>query len=311
MFLLAEAVAVSRHFCLRCLPPRHTRAPATCQLLRNQSEGAVGFSVKRNAQKGRWEVDVVYPDTPASREPRLQEKTAIYKVNGESTVHLEYDQLRELLQGPAGSNVEISVKKGFSVFGSKTVVLKRAAPSPFDAPLCFALQCVRRRVGCCALAATLTAKLASGVKLTRRIVRRLDEAILRRVFGLQFIDAAARRANDELAHMLRQPTCPFMVCMQVICSHICNYAPVSHLFTDHLHCLCCNCLTVPWCRMMRGKESTIGDYFMMLLLMSNTVVHQTLYSLNSSYLPIQPLSMPKNGNRTFSAHSCTVVAVAR
>ena len=216
MFFLAEAVAVSRHFSLRCLPPRHTGIPTYCELLRHQSEGGVGFSVKKNPQKGRWEVDVVYPDTPASNEPRLQEKTAIHKVNGESTVHMEYDQLRELLQGTAGSNVEITVKKGLSFFGSKTVVLKRAAPSPFDALLRFGLQCVRRRVGCCALAATLTAKLVSGVKLTRRSVRRFDEAILRRVLGLQFVDAAARRAGADMAHMLRQPTCAFMVCMQVI-----------------------------------------------------------------------------------------------
>ena len=109
MLLLAEAIAVGRHF-----GQRQLGISGSCELLRNQStgKGVVGFSVRKNPEKGRWEVDVVYPDSPASREPRLQEKTPIYKVNGQSVMRMEYDQLRDMLQGPAGSNVKITVKKG-------------------------------------------------------------------------------------------------------------------------------------------------------------------------------------------------------
>lgn len=297
MFFLAEAIAVGRHFGLRCLPLRHLGTPAYCELPRNQSEGAVGFSVKRNTQKGKWQVDVVYPDTPASREPRLREKTAIYKVNGQSTMRMEYDQLMGMLQGPAGSNVEIDVKKGF-VFGSKTVVLKRSAPTLFDALACFGLQFVRRRVGGCALAATLTVRLGAGMNPTRTSVQHFDEAILRRVFGWRFMDALARSASDEMARMLRRPSCPFMVSIQVICeSFVCNQLTSHNFLTAHL------------CRMMRGKESTNGECFVMLLPTSKTVL--TLHSLNSSYSLIQLLSILKKGKSKFSVYICVIVIVVR
>jgi hypothetical protein len=296
MFFLAEAIAVGRHFGLRCLPLPHLRTPAYCELPRNQSEGAVGFSVKRNPQKGRWQVDFVYPDTPASREPRLREKTGIYKVNGQSTMRMEYDQLMGMLQGPAGSNVEITVKKGF-VFGSKTVVLKRSAPTFFDALACFGLQFVRRRVGGCALAATLTTRLGAGVNPTRRGVQRFDEVILRRVFGWRFMDALARNASDEMARMLWRPSCPFMVSIQVMCEcFACNQLTSHDVLTVHL------------CRMMRGKESTNGERFVMLSPTSNTTL-LTPNSLNSSYLLIQLLSILKKGKTKFSVHICTVVIV--
>lgn len=211
MLLLAEAIAVGRHF-----GQRQLGISGSCELLRNQSKGVVGFSVRKNPEKGRWEVDVVYPDSPASREPRLQEKTAIYKVNNQSVKRMEYDQLRDMLQGPAGSNVKITVKKGL-VFGSKTVVLKRAAPKLFDSLLCFGLHFIRQRVGGIALAAMLSARLGVTVNQTRSSVQRFDEAIFRRVFGWRLMDAVARSASDEMSRLLAaRPPCPFMVSMQVI-----------------------------------------------------------------------------------------------
>jgi hypothetical protein len=218
MFFLAEAIAVGRHFGRRCLqqPPRQLGIPGSCELLQNQSEGTLGFSVRKNPEKGRWEVDVVYPDTPASREPRLHEKTPIHKVNGQSVMRMEYDQLRGMLQGPAGSNVEITVKKGL-VFGSKTLVLTRAAPKLFDALLCFGLQFVQRRVGGGSLVAVLSRKLGVVVNLTEISGKRFDETILIRVFGRRLMDAVARCASEEIARLLAvRPTCPLLLSLQVI-----------------------------------------------------------------------------------------------
>ena len=111
MFFIAEAIAVGRHFGLRRLRllPRYL---GPCELMQNQSEGFVGFSLMKNRQSDSWEVDVVYPDTPASREPRLQEKTTILKVNGQSAQQMQYDQLRNMMRGPTGSSISITVKKG-------------------------------------------------------------------------------------------------------------------------------------------------------------------------------------------------------
>jgi C-terminal processing protease CtpA/Prc len=81
--------------------------------VRNQSGEFVGFSLLKNWQNRTWDVDVVYPGTPASREPRLQEKTIILKVNGQSAQEMQYAQLQSIPQGPAGSSVGITVKKGF------------------------------------------------------------------------------------------------------------------------------------------------------------------------------------------------------
>ena len=218
MFFLAEAIAVGRHFGQGCLqqPLRQFGISESCELLQKQSKGIAGFSVRKNSKKGRWEVDVVYPDTPASREPRLQEKTAIHKVNGQSVTRMEYDQLTGMLQGPAGSSLRITVKKGL-VFGSKTLVVTRAAPKPFDALLCFGLQFVRRRIGGGALAAVLSAKLGVSANPTGRSVRRFDEAILTRVFGSRLMDAVARSASDEMARLLAaRPPGPFMASLQVI-----------------------------------------------------------------------------------------------
>jgi hypothetical protein len=218
MFFLAEAIAVGRHYGRHCLqqPLRQLGISGSCELLQPQSEGVVGFSVRKNPEKGRWEVDVVYPDTPASREPRLHEKTPIYKVNGQSVMQLEYDQLRDMLQGPAGSKVEITVKQGL-VLGSKTLVLTRAAPKLFDALLCFGLQFVRRRVGGSALTAALSAKFCVVVNPTGRRARHFIDAIRRRVFGGRLVDAVARSASYEMARLLAaRPPCPFMVSLQVI-----------------------------------------------------------------------------------------------
>jgi hypothetical protein len=219
MFFLAEAIAVGRHFgqgCLQQPPWRQFGTPESCELLQKQSEGIAGFSVKKNSKKSRWEVDVVYPDTPASREPRLQAKTAIHKVNGQSVKRMEYDQLKEMLQGPAGSNIKITVKKGL-VFGSKTLVVTRAAPKPFDALLCFGLQFVRRRIGGAAVAAVLSAKLGIAASPTGRSVRRFDAAIFTRVLGRRLMDAVTRSASDEMVRLLAaRPPGPFMVSLQVI-----------------------------------------------------------------------------------------------
>jgi hypothetical protein len=60
--------------------------------------------------------------------------------------------------------------------------------------------------------------------------------------------------------------------------------------------------TVYLCRLMRGKESTNGEYFVMLLPMSKTF--PTLNSLNSFYLPIQLLLTRNKGNGTLLVLSC-------
>ncbi len=209
-------MAVGRHFGLRRLrqrlPPRHL---GPCELVRTQSEGFVGFSLLKNWQNDtwHWEVDVVYPGTPASREPRLQKKTIILKVNCQSAQEMQHEQLQFMLRGPAGSSVSITVKKGF--FFTETLVLKRAAPALFDTLLCFGLHFIWRRLGSCALLATLTARLCNGRGPSRRCGQHFDEAILRRVLGGRFVEAIARSAMDDMSRMLgAQVICPFMVSLQ-------------------------------------------------------------------------------------------------
>ena len=215
MFFVAEAIAVRRHFGLRRLrqrlPPRHM---GPCELERKQSEGFVGFSLLKNWQNGTWEVDVVYPGTPASREPRLQKKTIILKVNGQSAQGMQHVQLQGMLRGPAGSSVSITVKKGF--FFTETLVLKRAAPALFDTLLCIGLHFIWRWLGSCALLAMLTARLCDGRSPPRRCGQHFDEAILRRVLGGRFVERIARSAMDEMSRMLgARAICPFMVSLQV------------------------------------------------------------------------------------------------
>ncbi len=174
-------------------------------------------------------------------------------------------------------------------YDSKTVVLKRAAPKVYDILLCFGLHFIRQRVGGIALAVTLSAKLGI-VNSTGRSVQRFDEAILRRVFGRRLMDAVARSASDEMSRLLAaRPPCPFMVSMQVI--RECFAATDVFFFP-----------TVYLCRLMRGKESTNGEYFVMLLLMSKTF--PTRNSLNSFYLPIQLLLTRNKGNGTVIVLSC-------
>ncbi len=211
MFFIAEAMAVGRHFGLRRLRQRHL---GPCELVRKQSEGFVGFTLLKNRQNDAWEVDVVYPGTPASRDPRLQKKTIILKVNGQSAQEMQYAQLQSMLQGPTGSSVSITVKKGF--FFTETLVLKRAAPALFDTLLCFGLHFIWRRLGSCAMLATLTARLCDGRSPARRCGQHFDEAILRRVLGVRFVEAIARSAMDEMLRMLgARAICPFMVSLQV------------------------------------------------------------------------------------------------
>ena len=101
--------------------------------MRKQSKGFVGFSLK-NWRNDTWEVDAVYPDTLVSREPRLEEKTIILKVNGQSN-----QEMQSMLQGPAGSSVSINVKKGILFHGNS------CNPELLDTPvLCFGLHFIRR-----------------------------------------------------------------------------------------------------------------------------------------------------------------------
>ena len=107
MFFTAEAVAFLRRL---LLPPRHL---GPCELIaQNQCEGFVGFSLLRNPQNDSWEVDVVYPDTPASSEPRLQGKTTVLKVNGQSAQQMQHHQIKDMMRGRTGSSISITVKKG-------------------------------------------------------------------------------------------------------------------------------------------------------------------------------------------------------
>jgi hypothetical protein len=212
-FLLAEAIAVGQYFGLRSLrlPPRHLLEP--WQLLRNQ--GVLGFSVKQNMQKDHWEIDDVYPDTPASREPRLKEKTTLLKVNGQSAQQMQFGQLTTMLRGPPNSTLEVTVQNGF-FFGTKTLLLKRATPMLFDTLQCFGLQFIRRRLGSCALIAILIVRLNSCVNMTRKRGQFLDETILRRVLGGRFIETIARSAKNEMMRMLHaRPLCPFIIALQV------------------------------------------------------------------------------------------------
>jgi hypothetical protein len=111
--------------------------------------------------------------------------------------------------------LQITVKTGSFFFGTKTLLLKRAAPNTlFNALLCFGLQHMRRRLGSCALVATLTAKLTAGLTLRRE--QYFDEAVPKRVFGERIIDAIAGSARAEMMRMLHaRPLCPFMVTVQV------------------------------------------------------------------------------------------------
>ena len=214
MFFLVEAIVVGRYFSLRRLG-QQLRHQEPWQLFLNQSAGVAGFSVKWNPQSAAWEVGVVHPDTPASREPRLQENTTILQVNGQKAKHLKLRQLKDIIHGPPDSTLQITVKTGSFFFGTKTLLLNRAAPNTlFNALLCFGLQSIRRRLGSCALVAMLTAKLTA--RLTLRREQHFDEAVLRRVFGGRIIDAIAGSARAEMLRMLHaRALCPFMVTVQV------------------------------------------------------------------------------------------------
>ena len=103
MFFTAEAVAFLRRL---LLPPRHLGLIA-----QNQCEGFVGFSLLRNPQNDSWEVDVVYPDTPASSEPRLQEKTTVLKVNGQSAQQMQHHQIKDMMLAAPTLLDTLTIKK--------------------------------------------------------------------------------------------------------------------------------------------------------------------------------------------------------
>ena len=267
MIFIAEAIAVGRHFGFRCLrlPHRHL---GPCELLQEQSEGCVGFSLRKNPQNDRWEVDVVFPDSPASREPRLKEKTTLLKVNGQSATEMQHDQLNDMLHGPAGSIVSIKVKKGF-FFGTETIVLKCAAPALLDSLVCFGLHLIRRRLGSCALVATLTARLSAGVNPARRCEQHFDEAILRRVLGLRLMETMSRSAKVEMTLMrAARPLSSFMVSLQVTVTVFCFLQAAKHELGNLRARSFFLELTI-LCREMRGKESKNhksqkDDHFVML-----------------------------------------------
>ena len=94
------------------------------------NKGVVGFSVQK--EESRWTIGEIFPDTPASREPRLKKGSVILELNGQSTMELRFPQMKDLIQGPPNTDLKITLKKGW-FFGSETIVLKRAPSKLPDA----------------------------------------------------------------------------------------------------------------------------------------------------------------------------------
>ncbi len=87
----------------------------------------------KNPQDDRWEIDQIFPDTPAASEKHLVKGAVILKLNGESVMEKTFPQLKDIIEGPPDSELSITLRKGW--FGSETVTIKRAAPELSNASI--------------------------------------------------------------------------------------------------------------------------------------------------------------------------------
>ena len=82
------------------------------------NKGVVGFSVLKNPQDARWEIDQIFPDTPAANDKRLVKGAVIMKLNGESVMEMKFPQLKDIITCPPNTDLKITLKKGW--FGTET-----------------------------------------------------------------------------------------------------------------------------------------------------------------------------------------------